>query len=507
MLDILIVGAGPHALSLVSELLEQEVKDPYAESPDNRNLFSNHSSKIQDYFVPRVTDAHVWQRIKYRRARQQLNTGDLDGMKVIETPAGRVMLVDKAGSRFMATWDRHFSALDIPHLRSTIHQHPEPTNQRSLMIYAQRQRCMHEITDLVGQDQTREFHGPFLVPSSQLFRQFIQHIVIDKFQVDTCINCLGVHSIRPMDKSDPGTGYRVEFETGKSVDVKRVVLAIGMGTQYNIPDWASGISNYPSHRLMHYNSFIHSLGSCSLCDYLYDCMQSECSHRASGSTAECSKCLPLKGQCVLIVGGGQTALHLLKQALNLGARKVKLMTRNQLRVHAFDLHEKWMGPQRPRLLMEFWKMNHFERLAVLKKARTGGATIMPASFDELKREIQHGRVDLLERCEVLSANWMDGSNWNVAYWKEKHELMETDVDWIWLATGMKLDFANEPLVRHLHVETVDGLPVLSKNLCCCENIHVMGAYAALELGPGSLNLMGARSGAFRIAQALTAERE
>jgi hypothetical protein len=49
-----------------------------------------------------------------------------------------------------------------------------------------------------------------------------------------------------------------------------------------------------------------------------------------------------------------------------------------------------------------------------------------------------------------------------------------------------------------------GLPILTEELriTAGADFFVMGEYAALSLGPGAVNLMGARAGAARIAKEL-----
>ena len=72
--------------------------------------------------------------------------------------------------------------------------------------------------------------------------------------------------------------------------------------------------------------------------------------------------------------------------------------------------------------------------------------------------------------------------------------------------GWQLDFSHEPLMKHVdcHVST-SGLPVLNDDLSLSTDnestakMYVMGAYAAMTLGPGALNLMGAKDVARRIA--------
>lgn len=58
------------------------------------------------------------------------------------------------------------------------------------------------------------------------------------------------------------------------------------------------------------------------------------------------------------------------------------------------------------------------------------------------------------------------------------------------------------LIQAFPIETEQGWPVLTADLqwhSACPNVYVMGGYAALQLGPNALNLVGARSAAERIS--------
>jgi hypothetical protein len=83
-----------------------------------------------------------------------------------------------------------------------------------------------------------------------------------------------------------------------------------------------------------------------------------------------------------------------------------------------------------------------------------------------------------------------------------------DFDVVLLGTGSSSDCTALPLVRNLLAEwpvpLVGGFPVLTTD---CQwgpdaPVFVVGALAALQLGPGALNLMGARHGADIVATKL-----
>jgi hypothetical protein len=103
-------------------------------------------------------------------------------------------------------------------------------------------------------------------------------------------------------------------------------------------------------------------------------------------------------------------------------------------------------------------------------------------------------------------------------------------DRVWYGTGSVIDIAQErwlqPVLRAAGTPLVSGLPDLTRQLrvhgaCCCVscsgksvahcsvldkwNFFVLGAYAALQLGPDAGNLAGARTGSARVGDILRAE--
>ena len=83
-----------------------------------------------------------------------------------------------------------------------------------------------------------------------------------------------------------------------------------------------------------------------------------------------------------------------------------------------------------------------------------------------------------------------------------------EFDKILLGTGTKADCRALPLIRDLldngeAVQIIGGFPVLSTDLQWGSlPVFVLGALAGLQLGPGALNLMGARQGADIVATKL-----
>lgn len=71
-----------------------------------------------------------------------------------------------------------------------------------------------------------------------------------------------------------------------------------------------------------------------------------------------------------------------------------------------------------------------------------------------------------------------------------------------------MDAASEPLLAsllaQLPIAVHGGMPALQRDLEWAPGagVYVLGAYAALQLGPGALNLAGARTGSVLLVDAL-----
>mmetsp|Transcript_40717 Transcript_40717/g.133010 ORF Transcript_40717/g.133010 Transcript_40717/m.133010 type:complete len:185 (-) Transcript_40717:199-753(-) len=120
-----------------------------------------------------------------------------------------------------------------------------------------------------------------------------------------------------------------------------------------------------------------------------------------------------------------------------------------------------------------------------------------------------GVVSLLEEVEVESAAWRPaggegGGSFDVSFDDGSSERF----DYVWLATGGEMDLSLVPLFAQLlaqvPIQTHGGLPALQQDLSWAAHcpLHVMGAFAQLELGADALNLAGCRAGSVRIARSL-----
>ncbi|WP_367287952.1 hypothetical protein [Laspinema palackyanum] len=249
---------------------------------------------------------------------------------------------------------------------------------------------------------------------------------------------------------------------------RRVVMAKGGGRPF-VPDWVQQIeTDYPGDRLCHSQSV--------------DLRQ-----------------LQLKGDRILIIGGGLTSGHLATGAISRGA-KVTLMIKRRLQEKLFDAEPGWLGPK---YLKGFTAESDWgRRWQLIQQARDGGS-MTPEVGTRLRRERRNGNLTIQEECQVVRAGWNLGE-WQIVC----NDGTSYTCDRIGLATGTKVDVTTDPLFNQgmiAHpIPIVNGLPVLDEHLRWpgCE-LFIMGGLAALQVGPVARNLSGARMASDRIQPALT----
>ncbi|KAH8067590.1 hypothetical protein JL721_7432 [Aureococcus anophagefferens] len=216
-LELVIVGAGPHALALLLRLLD--------DAPDESG----------DFFVglgsaPR-SSRKSWSDLEKRRC------GDDVARRILD----RVRVVDGSGA-WLGTWDAQFAALEIPHLRSTYDQHPCPYDSFALQQFVVKNGRERDVVDLDASVRTTQesggddgcdcdapkgkgcgFKGNFRLPSTKLFRDFVDHLIDQYPRVRGCVTEGVVDRVDRLD----GHLARVRLATGETLVARRVVLAVG----------------------------------------------------------------------------------------------------------------------------------------------------------------------------------------------------------------------------------------------------------------------------------------
>jgi len=394
--DLAIIGAGPHALTLVTHLLQKK-----------------------------------------------------------KSMRGRFIVFDPSGV-WMNQWHHQFAALEIPHLRSPAVHHPDP-NPHALRTFAE--GCSHEL------------FPPYDLPGTKLFQDFCQE-VIRRWQLQSCVYPAQVVEIKPL--SSRRSRFHLELSDGQTIVARRVVIASG-GGQPHLPEWVEQISTkYPSDRLLH-------------------------------SQQVDLRGLHLRGEQVLIIGGGLTSGHLAVGAIERGAQVI-LMSRRNVYEKLFDAAPGWLGPK---YLKGFWaEPNWHTRWQMIQQARNGGS-MTPMLLGQLRRLQRDGKITFYEQCQVSQAQWL-GDAWRICCTNSVvHDCIHhQQIDRIWLATGSQLDATAHPLLQQVvnahPIETVNGLPVVDEHLRWrgCE-LFLTGGLSALQVGPTARNLSGARATSERIIPALT----
>lgn len=359
------------------------------------------------------------------------------------------VVLDPSGT-WMQRWSQQFAAQDISYLRSPAAHHPDP-NLAALRTFAE--------------SRPQELFPPYDRPGRQLFQDFCQ-TVIQQWGLQDRVMAAEAVQIEPLKQQR--YRFRLWLRDGRCLLARRVVLAGGDG-DLNVPDWVRSLKGeYPADRLCH-------------------------------SAQVDLRQIQLRGERILIIGGGLTSGHLAIGAMRRGA-KVKLMARRRFQEKLFDADPGWVGPK---YLKGFCaEPDWYQRWQMIQSARNGGS-LTPDIMLQLRRAKRDKTVELVENCQIERVLWREGC-WQVHCMDGATE----ECDRIWYAIGRGLNASQHPLLQRVQelypTEIVNGLPVLDPHLRWpgCE-LFVMGGLAALQVGPVSRNLRGAQIASDRIVEALT----
>jgi len=349
----------------------------------------------------------------------------------------RLLVVDPEG--WLTCWNRRFDMLGIDRLRSHAIDHPDP-DPYALWRFAQ------------GPDKEM---GPYTAPGVELFARFCRTL-ITRHGLEEVLRRGRVERIASWDQ-----GMCAVLTDGTRLSAGHVVLATNTRIP-RIPGWARDLTTQaPAGRIAHTEEL--------------DLPEAH-----------------LPGEHVLVVGGGLTAGQIALTAVSRGAT-ITLACRRQVRRQVFDFTAGWLTPAE---LRGFYAEPAAHcRLTTVHAARRSSMT--PDVFITLRETNRTGSIHLLEDCVVTSARW-DSDRWLVNLGERTEEFQR-----IWLATGTTPRVDTEllgPLTISQPIETAGGLPMLDE---ACRwpgtPVHMMGAHAALQLGPAACNLAGARMAAERIA--------
>ena len=297
--ELVVVGAGPHALALVARLLEEE--------PDSSGDFwiglasrpiGDKAARDLVFDESSDTTASSANAAEAPRVRGTFG-GDW---------SSRVEVVDPSGC-WLAQWIRAFDTLRVPYLRSGVDVHPSPYSSQALWAFLDKQvhphlrdlaalpdddeeedehhhrnhafghhdapqpstttvddgtaaswsRCAMANSRQLEVERSRDYHGPFRAPSAEGFRRFCAHLLGQYPGLDSAVRKDRVVKITPAaadadTASDDGTDgrIRVEMESGRVVWTRHCVVATGPTVVPRIPAWATELAeSAPTHALAH----------------------------------------------------------------------------------------------------------------------------------------------------------------------------------------------------------------------------------------------------------------
>ncbi|XP_068171078.1 uncharacterized protein zgc:113276 [Antennarius striatus] len=563
MLDVLIVGGGPHALTLASLLLSSG--PPSNSDPEHDQLLSAHCSVSQKCQQnPKTTSKKRYSSKKKRRTTSgellEEQAEKLTTSETVSCPLLSLRVVDSYGE-WTKLWESQFTALNIPHLRSHALVHTDPHNKKALLEFILKQERSAELHSLPDQvyilDENAFFNDMRLgkkdkkrlnitttlkkslslsLPGTKLSVDFFKNQV-ERYDLDKVLVKGTVESITPViehqeedmeeemnqireqemlgqteKKQKNQSRKRVKyFQVKLQEDVILKALQIVMATgptraqMVNIPSWVKNISEtYPEERLQHTVNLMHHLAS------------AHPTQRESNIThGESDFLICEAGQRVMVVGGGLTSAHVVSLALQEGASHVTWVMRKHLQLKQFDVGdveglvgryshiEHGIKMDGQAYLRQFYNERSLhKRLAMIYQARKGGA-VTPEAYTHLQPFILSGQLDVKTYCEVSETSWCYRSQaWNLS--------LSTGDRWtgdmIWLATGCKLDVRQDPLLsevmKEFPIQAIDGWPCVSESLRWAEEcpLYLMGQYTALQVGPHAVNLAGGQAASVRITK-------
>ena len=440
--DVCIVGAGPGGLACLSS-----IQEPFSQ---------DHLTEIQFERAARICHKH------HRKLR--------------------VCVVDP-NPEFMTSWKSNFDQLRIKHLRSSALAHPNMLDRRALMTYANNHgrdedelfqtNCgkMKVLSGLGRETNT----GMWDLPSTPLFEDFcdelskkLKHTYLQGYASDLTREKKGIYQISWKDMS-------CQLH---SVSARRVILAMGMVGKSVVP---KALKTCPTVMWKAPDAFTFR---------------------------------PKQNKHVLVIGGGLTAAQAALRIVEEGNTCV-LCSRRPLHEKHFDVPVEWFDKRKTaECLSKFYQETIEDRLQQLKEVRNGGS-IPPMYMNRLRKfegkaltywvgEVKHACCEK----EINSGDHKDSDEKIPISFQDKTVLF----DRIILATGVQPDCTANPfyekILEKFPITVHGGFPDVNQDLRWSEDneIFVIGAMSALQVGPDAGNLMGMRRAAYVISDKLNVRR-
>ena len=371
-------------------------------------------------------------------------------MKTGKTKADELAVVDRHAEP-LANWKRSTKVISMPYLRSPSVHHID-VDPFSLQSFVKK-GSYHKRT---------AFYGLYKRPSLEVFNDHCEHLFNDLSIKETWVQGHVQGALKTND------GWQVHLKNGSEIHGKRLVLAIGIGEQLNMPDWAIDLDSQYPRRV--YHIFDETMPE-------FDAMK-----------------LP-----ITIIGGGITSIHLALKLSELYPNQVTLLKRHPFRIHDFDSDPGWLGPKRQNAFRNI--ESYVKRREEIITARHRGSIPHDLHIKLLNR-VKNGSLAVKEG-KVVRGEVKNGSIH--LFDKEGKFIAQTGT--VLLATGYLPSLPGsewiKPMIETLELPCAEcGYPIVSKTLQWGPDLYVTGALAELEMGPIARNISGARQAAERIVKHL-----
>ena len=207
---LVVIGAGPHALSLLCRLIEDE--------PD---LFTE--AERTQMTVKAGTGAKG--RGPFAAVRKHLS-------RRVDNPLAGVRVLDAHGG-WLAQWRLNFAALEIAHLRSHADLHPCPYDWQSLRVFAEKRPDELWHMQYLERDEAHaaDWRGPFKLPDARLFLDFCDALV-ERYGLRDAVETAHVASVGVVPPAADGGActFVVRLADGREIPARRVGAPPARGT-------------------------------------------------------------------------------------------------------------------------------------------------------------------------------------------------------------------------------------------------------------------------------------
>ncbi|MBM4763150.1 FAD/NAD(P)-binding protein [Bacillus sp. B15-48] len=371
-------------------------------------------------------------------------------LKTGKTKVDKLAIIDR-NHEPLANWKRNTKIISMPYLRSPAVHHIDVAPF-----------SLHSFVKKGYYKESTAFYGKYKRPSLELFNDHCEHLVNDLSLKSSWVHGHVQKAFKIKD------GWQLQLENGREIRGKKLVLAIGIGEQLNMPDWAMDLDRKSPTRV--YHIFDKTMPD-------FDSLE-----------------LP-----ITIVGGGISSIHAVLKLSELYPSQVTLLKRHSFRIHDFDSDPGWLGPKRQTAFHK--EGNYVNRREAIINARNRGSIPHDLYIKVLNRVKRKSLA--VEEGEVVRGEEKNGR----VYLYDKDDKMIVKTGTVLLATGFLPSLPGsdwiKPMIEKMELPCAEcGYPIVSKALQWGPDLYVVGALAELEMGPIARNISGARQAAERIVNYL-----